>query len=82
MWLPDKLYEALPWAYVLIGALFIAGVAYLDQAGYGMLVFAALGGACVAAGLLVHTARVRIRRRSERGDDASGNPDNATTDSA
>lgn len=63
MWLPEKIYEALPWAYVAIGLLFIGGVAFLDRNGYGTLVYAALGGACVAAGLMVRTARTRIRRK-------------------
>ena len=61
MWLPSSLYESLPWAYVLIGILFIGGVSYVGANNYGMFVYVALGVACIACGLLVAGLRRRMR---------------------
>lgn len=64
MWLPSRLYESLPWAYALIGALFIGGVYYVGVHRYGMLVYLALGLICVVCGLLVHRVRVNMRKNA------------------
>ena len=61
MWLPSSLYESLPWAYVLIGVLFIGGVYYVGANGYGMLVYIALGVACIVSGLSIARVRNNIR---------------------
>lgn len=61
MWLPSSLYESLPWAYVLIGILFIGGVYYVDANNYGMFVYAVLGIACIACGLVVAGLRRSMR---------------------
>ena len=64
MWLPSSLYESLPWAYVLIGALFIGGVVYVDSRGYGTLVYLGLGLICIVCGFVVARLRARLRRNA------------------
>ncbi|ANO52486.1 hypothetical protein [Woeseia oceani] len=74
MWLPSSLYESLPWAYVLIGVLFIGGVYYIGDHHYGMLVYLALGIVCIAGGIGVARWRANIRRATR----AAANQTNAT----
>ena len=69
MWLPSRLYESLPWAYALIGALFFGGVYYVGVHGYGALVYLALGVICIIAGLLVHRMRVSMRKNAAAEQD-------------
>lgn len=64
MWLPNKVYEALPWAYVLIGILFVTGVWYMDQRDFGSGFYFAFGVISIAAGLIVHYVRSQLRTRS------------------
>jgi hypothetical protein len=68
MWLPSSLYESLPWAYALIGALFIGGVVYVDLRGYGTLVYLGLGLFCIACGLIVGKLRARLRRNARSAE--------------
>jgi hypothetical protein len=71
MWLPSSLYESLPWAYVLIGVLFIGGVYYVGAHHYGMLVYIALGLVCIASGLSVARLRASIRRAARAAAEQS-----------
>lgn len=68
MWLPSSLYESLPWAYALIGALFIGGVVYVDSHGYGTLVYLGLGLFCIVCGVVVGKLRARLRRNASPPD--------------
>lgn len=75
MWLPKKVYESLPWAYVTIGILFVAGVAYLDHGDFGSGFYFAFGIVSIASGLIVHYVRSNKRSQhggSSRGDTAPG----------
>lgn len=71
MWLPRKVYEALPWVYVAIGLLFVGGAAYLGHGDFGSGFYFAFGVVSIASGLIVHYVRTRVRsgldkRRSPR----------------
>ena len=76
MWLPNKVYEALPWAYVLIGVLFVAGVWYMDQRDFGSGFYFAFGVVSIVAGLIVHYVRSQLRTRSL--EQSAGDADTAT----
>ena len=61
MYLPKAVYEALPAAYMSVGAMFIAGATYIGI-DHGLTVgYLAVGFTCVFAGLTVSSIR-----RSER----------------
>jgi hypothetical protein len=64
MHLPRRLYELLPYAYVLVGLLLCAGSYLLSGSALSDAAFAAGGLAIVAGFVLI------LRRRSYRDDDA------------
>ena len=65
MWLPKKLYESLPALYVVIGALFLAGVFYVGIDHWLMAAYLAIGVLCVMLGAGVATVRLRARGKFE-----------------
>lgn len=64
IFLPNKIYEALPAAYILIGTLFILGVAYIGIDHGLMGGYLAVGLSCILAGVSVNTIRRKERSRS------------------
>lgn len=69
MWLPDKVYKLLPWAYVAMGLLFFAGVYYLGQSDFGAGFYVATGLVSIAGGLIVHYLRVHGARHDDEGSE-------------
>lgn len=69
MWLPEKVYQLLPWAYVAMGLMFFAGVYYLDQRDFGSGIYFAVGVVSIAGGLIVHYLRVNGARDVEEKSD-------------
>lgn len=61
MWLPGPIYEALPYAYVVGGALFVCGTLYADPPAPMNTLYLTLGVVSVLSGILVF-----VRRRGER----------------
>jgi hypothetical protein len=64
MWLPGPFYEALPYGYLLLGALLVAWSYYRGHNGASTIALVA-GVACVVAGVVL-----KLRRRSFRQDTA------------
>ncbi len=63
VFLPGKIYEALPAAYISVGMLFILGAVYIGI-GYGPMVgYLAVGLSCILAGATVNSVRRRERSR-------------------
>ena len=65
MWLPTPLYEALPFLYVSIGSLLLAGVAYIGFDVRSASFYFALGVFCILFGLFIYY--VRHAHRSGKG---------------
>ncbi len=65
MYLPKKIYEALPAAYISTGTLFILGAAYIGFGHWTMTGYLAVGLSCVFAGLTVNSIRRRQRSQSK-----------------
>lgn len=65
IFLPKEIYEALPAAYVLIGALFILGAVYIGPGYAPMVGYLAVGLLCIFAGVTVNSIRRRERSKSE-----------------
>ncbi len=63
IYLPKKIYEALPAAYVSVGTLFILGAAYIGIDHGAMISYLAVGVSCILAGVTVNIVRRRERSR-------------------
>ncbi|MDJ0711103.1 MAG: hypothetical protein QNJ14_11960 [Woeseiaceae bacterium] len=74
MWLPTPLYEALPFLYVSVGSLLIAGVAYIGFDVRSASFYFSLGVACVLFGLLLYYIRY-VHRTSGKGNNSDSVPD-------
>ncbi len=72
MWLPTPLYEALPFLYVSVGSLLIAGVAYVGFDVRSAMFYFSLGVSCILFGLLLYYIRYvhRYGKRNEKPESA------------
>ena len=71
MWLPQPVYESLPYMYVVMGSLFNAGTIYLGLNAPGAAYYLATGTLCTLYGLAVFFRRQTHGRPSST--DGSGN---------
>ena len=62
VWLPEKLYESLPYLYVVTGSLFNAGIIYVGLDAPGAAYYLATGTLCSLYGLAVFFRR-QVHRR-------------------
>ena len=69
MWLPTPLYEALPFLYVSVGSLLIAGVAYIGFDVRSASFYFSLGVACVLFGLFIYYIRHSHRTAKKDGEE-------------
>ena len=65
IFLPKKIYEALPVTYVTVGVLLILGAVYIGIGYRPMFGYLAVGLSCIAAGVTVTCIRRRGRSTSE-----------------
>ena len=72
MWLPTPLYEALPFLYVSIGSLLLAGVAYVGFDVRSAMFYFSLGVSCIIFGLFIYYIRYAHRTKK------SGKPESAS----
>ena len=63
MFLPEKIYEALPATYVMVGSSLVLGAAYIGIDQSLMVGYLAVGLSCILAGVMV--AGIRRRERSK-----------------
>jgi len=63
IFLPKTIYEALPVAYISVGALFILGAVYIGIGHGPMVGYLAVGLSCILAGATVNSIRRRERSR-------------------
>lgn len=61
IYLPKKIYEALPAAYVSIGGLFILGAAYIGFSHWTTVGYLAMGLTSVIGGMNVYRIRRKVR---------------------
>ena len=66
MWIPTKLYEALPALYVTIGVSITLGAVYIGISDETMLGYLILGAACVMAGIFVKSLRSKARSNRDQ----------------
>ena len=63
IFLPEKVYEALPAGYISVGSLFIVGAAYIGIGQASMVGYLAVGLSCIFAGVTVNSIRRSKRSR-------------------
>ena len=73
MWLPDRIYEALPYGYMIGGVLFIVGTLYVGFESTGATLYAICGFISFSGGVIVILRR-RAARKDSPDADASGDP--------
>ena len=61
MWLPTPVYESLPCAYVIGGALFVSGALYLGSGVPAASFYLALGAFSILSGIWVFVKRKQTR---------------------
>lgn len=65
IFLPARIYEALPAAYVSVGMMFIIGAVYIGIGHAPMIGYLAVGLSCILAGVTVNNIRRRERSRDK-----------------
>ena len=75
MWIPEKLYEALPAIYFAIGAMLIGGSIYVGVDRGLVLGYLILGSMCIGAGVVVRETRYRARSGQDRARTPALTPD-------
>jgi uncharacterized membrane protein HdeD (DUF308 family) len=64
MWLPTRIYESLPCAYVVGGLLFVAGAIYLGPGVSVSPLYLTLGIISIFSGILVFIKRRHVRNQN------------------
>lgn len=68
MWLPARVYESLPYVYVLCGALFIFGTLYIGVTAPGATIYLASGLISIVYGAVVFVLRQTSRAAATQPD--------------
>jgi len=66
MWLPEPLYESLPYSYILGGVLFILGTLYIGVTAPGASLYIACGLISIINGVIVWVRRQAYRAAAEQ----------------
>ena len=68
MWLPDPIYESLPYLYIIGGVLFISGTLYVGVASNSAALYIACGLISIVYGAFIFRMRQDYRRRSNHAE--------------
>lgn len=68
MWLPTPVYESLPYAYVVVGIVFISGAAYIGLGQGESTLYLGVGAASALAGIFVYIRRLNARAKRRESD--------------
>jgi hypothetical protein len=62
MWLPEPIYEALPYLYLSIGTTFLGGAIYIGIGHMATPYYFGLGILSILAGIVIHLRRATARK--------------------
>lgn len=62
MWLPEPLYESLPYMYLAIGTAFVGGAIYIGIGHEATAYYLGLGILSILAGIVIHLRRATARK--------------------
>jgi hypothetical protein len=68
MWLPEPIYEALPYLYVAMGAAFIGGAVYIGVYHPASPYYVAVGVLSIVAGTVIYLRRSTARKQKSKSD--------------
>jgi hypothetical protein len=65
MWLPEPIYESLPYLYLAIGTAFIGGAIYIGIGHMATPYYFGIGILCLLAGIVIHLRRATSRKEKD-----------------
>jgi hypothetical protein len=68
MWLPEPIYESLPYVYVICGALILSGAIYVGIGNAGTPYYVLIGSLSIVGGVVIYLRR-RTARKDKSGSD-------------
>ncbi|MCI0516728.1 MAG: hypothetical protein L0Y45_02740 [Woeseiaceae bacterium] len=68
MWLPEPLYESLPYVYVVCGALLLVGAVYLGVGTAGTPYYFLIGLLSIVGGVVIYLRRMTARQKKSETD--------------
>lgn len=68
MWLPEPIYESLPYLYLAIGTAFIGGAIYIGISHMATPYYLGLGILSILAGVVLHLRRATARKEKGRSE--------------
>ena len=75
MWIPDKIYESLPTAYIAVGAVIVIIATYIGVTIHPMPLYVTIGAICVASGVVIHNLRQKYRQETRANARQETDPD-------
>ena len=68
MWLPEPIYESLPYLYVVCGALILSGAIYVGIGTAGAPYYLLIGVLSILGGVVIYLRRTTARKAKSRSD--------------
>jgi glucose dehydrogenase len=68
MWLPEPIYESLPYVYVVCGALILSGAIYVGVGAAGTPYYFLVGILSILGGVVIYLRRMTARKRKSGSD--------------
>ncbi len=68
MWLPEPIYESLPYVYVVCGALMLAGAIYVGIGAAGAPYYLLIGILSILGGVVIYLRRMTARKGKSGSD--------------
>jgi glucose dehydrogenase len=73
MWLPEPLYESLPYLYVVCGALIVGGAIYVGIGTSGAPYYVLIGILSILGGVVIYLRRMTARKGKSDSEITSAN---------
>jgi hypothetical protein len=70
MWLPEPIYESLPYLYVVCGALILGGAVYIGIGTAGTPYYLLIGILSILGGVAIYLRRMTARRQKANSEPA------------
>jgi glucose dehydrogenase len=68
MWLPEPIYESLPYVYVACGALMLSGAVYVGIGSDGTPYYLLIGFLSILGGVVIYLRRMTARKQKSGSD--------------
>ena len=75
MWIPTKIYESLPIAYIAVGVAIVIIATYIGVTIHPMPLYVTIGAICVASGVVINNVRKKYRQGSLADSETRPDPE-------